>query len=310
MASPLTMATRVSVTLVACVLGVQLLVPGGWGGRAQLVMLVGLLAGLPHGAVDHLVPGWVGNRIGVGRMIALLAGYAAAALGAYAAFRVAPLPALVIFIALSLWHFGAGEAQFSALRDGSACHRGPLTVVAYGGVTTVLPLVAWPEQVAPLLSALVPGITFEPSSTLRFVAVGVILSAAVVTTVRQLSNGHRRDALELVLLSSLFLLVTPLAAFGVFFGGWHSVRHVGRLLALNPGNASNLARGRGLTPLIRFLRDAMPTTGVSLIVLVCLWASAGGLQGFVANDLVLLAGLTVPHLATVAWLDRHRSRPA
>lgn len=44
----------------------------------------------------------------------------------------------------------------------------------------------------------------------------------------------REDAFEIVLLAAFFALVPPVLAVGLYFCLWHSVRHVGRLMLLDP----------------------------------------------------------------------------
>ncbi len=307
---PVLLTTRVSVAVVSGVLAVQLLVPGGWGQSAPILLAAGLLAGLPHGAVDHLVPGWVGPNLGAKRLAALLSAYAAAALVAFVLLRAAPLPGVVIFVLLSGLHFGTGEVQLAALRAGRLVKHRWAAVAAYGGVTAVLPLVQWPQQVAPVLSALVPGSTGILPGPLRRTALVGIVGLVAVTLLRQMRDRRLGEGAELMLLTTMFLLVPPLAAFGAYFGGWHSIRHLARMLSLNPANAADLAAGRLRGPLVRFTRAALAPTLASLLVLGALWTSASGWQAFAASDLALLAGLTVPHVLTVSWLDRRlRSMP-
>jgi Brp/Blh family beta-carotene 15,15'-monooxygenase len=100
-----------------------------------------------------------------------------------------------------------------------------------------------------------------------------------------------------------------LPAFAVYFGGWHALRHVLRLLAADPGNADTLAAGRVAPALRRFARQAAGPTAASAAVLALLWSTSSGAIGFLATDLQLLAALTVPHMAVVAWLDRRVVAP-
>jgi len=308
-AFPVLLARRVSVAIAGGVIAVQLLVPGGWGGSAWIVLVAGLLVGLPHGAVDHLVPTWAGAQLAATRQAAVLCAYAATALAAFLLLRAAPLPGVVVFVLVSGLHFGAGEVQLAGLRTGCRVTRW-MAVAAYGGATAVLPLVRWPQQVAPVLSALVPGTTGVLPGPLCRAALVAVVGLVAVTVVRQLRDGELRDGAELMLLTTMFLLVPPLAAFGAYFGGWHAVRHLARMLSLEPANTADLCAGRLRAPLGRFTRAALVPTLASLLVLGALWTSASGWQGFAASDLALLAGLTVPHVLAVGWLDRRLRRAA
>ncbi|MDP9390151.1 MAG: hypothetical protein M3P89_01910 [Actinomycetota bacterium] len=106
----------------------------------------------------------------------------------------------------------------------------------------------------------------------------------------------------------LVLAAPPLVAFGVYFGAWHSVRHVARMVAEDPANAADLADGRLAAPLARFSTAATLPTVAVLAALAVLWSAAGGGYGLVVTHLPLLAALTLPHVLVVAWLDRQASR--
>jgi Brp/Blh family beta-carotene 15,15'-monooxygenase len=110
------------------------------------------------------------------------------------------------------------------------------------------------------------------------------------------------------LLVAFFALVEPILAVGLYFTCWHALRHVGRLLALDPDARAALADGRVGAALTRFTRDATPLTLASLALLgglaLLVPASPAGLADLVGLYLVLIAALTLPHVAVVADLDR------
>ncbi|WP_018334078.1 Brp/Blh family beta-carotene 15,15'-dioxygenase [Actinomycetospora chiangmaiensis] len=126
------------------------------------------------------------------------------------------------------------------------------------------------------------------------------------------AGGRRAAAGELALLTALFLVVPPLAAFGLYFGAWHGLRHLARLVALDPANAADLGQRRLARPVGRVLRQAaLPTTAVlaALGVLLAVPGLAGrAVEGLVPAGLALVLALTVPHMAVVAVMDR-RQRP-
>lgn len=297
-------ATRLSVGAAGTALLVSLLAPGVVQRYGALVLAVGLLVGLPHGAVDHLVPGWAGARAGGTRLAAMLVGYLAVAALAFAVLRLWPAPALVAFLLVSAAHFGTGEVQFAALRRDERPRSEPVVAAAFGTVAALLPLVRWPHEVAPVLAALVPGSTGVLPvwvCTAALTAITVLVAGGLWQLLRA---GRFGDAGELALLVALFTLAPPLVAFGVYFGAWHAVRHVARLLVLDPANRRPLRSAQLGLPLRRFAAAAAAPTLAALLALAVLWAGARGWQAFLAADLAVLAALTLPHLAVVAWLDR------
>jgi Brp/Blh family beta-carotene 15,15'-monooxygenase len=270
------------------------------------VLVAGLLLGLPHGAVDHLVPGFrLGWRLRV--LAGFAAGYAALAAAGWLAFRAAPGAALLAFVAVSVWHFGSGETAFADLRAGRPVRRRVPASVVVGALVLLVPLVRGAEATAAVVAAVVPGSDGRLPSEPAAVVLGVVLAATAVLAGTLLGARRWLDAAELGVLTALVLVVPPLAAFGVWFGCWHAVRHVARVGAEDPGNRADLVAGRLGRPLRRFaVQAALPTAAV-LVVLALLWSTAGGWRAFVATDVPVLAALTLPHVLVVGWLDRSES---
>ncbi|WP_432521477.1 Brp/Blh family beta-carotene 15,15'-dioxygenase [Kineococcus sp. SYSU DK006] len=302
-----------SLAVLAAVLLVQLVAPQVWNQHGWVVLVAGLLIGLPHGAVDHLVPAHL-LRESAPRLLLVIAGYAATAVAAWAVFRSVPAIALGVFVALSVLHFGTGEVVFDDERAGSRLHRFPLrdpvAVLATGGAALLLPVLREPATSAPLIALLVPGSSGLLPSWLSTGGVVLVLAAVAVTLVHRLRRRRWLAAGEVALLAAVGLLVAPLAAFGAYFGAWHALRHIARMVAEDPGNAADLAAGRLARPVARFAVGAAVPTVASLAALAGSWALAGGWRGFVTANLALLAGLTVPHVLVVVWWDRRRAAAA
>ncbi len=313
--------TWVPVAAVGSLLLLAVSAPATTSSLALPLALVGAALGIPHGAVDHLVPWWWGavdprggsRRPSTARLAVFAGAYAAVAAVALGAFLLAPTPALAAFLVLSAVHFGRGEVVTSAERAG---RRVPTSrddwslALAHGAVVVGLLLWARPDDTPGLLAGLSPRLAETALATrlpgLVLVAVSVV--AALVVLVR--ARRHL-EAGELALLAATFTLAPPLAAFGVYFGLWHSLRHTGRLLDLARGAArSDRSRGEGApawsTSGRVLARAAALPALVALLAVVGLWW-ARDLAGLQAEVGVLLA-LTFPHAAVVWGLDRRRSR--
>ncbi len=294
-AAPLRAATALSLaaTCVATAVVVAVEATAGWGDLAWLPLAAGLLLGLPHGAVDHLVParrlGWRPARVA---LFAL--GYALVAAGAWLLFRTAPGPALVAFVALSVWHFGTGESAYADLRAGRPVQRRGTASVVLGSLVLLVPLARGAEQATPVLAAVVPGSDGTVPAAVVAAVLAVVLPAAAALGVAHLLEGRWLEAAEVAVLVTLVLAAPPLAALGIWFGCWHAVRHVARLVAEDPADGA----------LRRFAVAAAAPTAAVLVVLVLLESAGGGWTGLLAAVLPVLAALTVPHALVVAWLDR------
>ena len=93
----------------------------------------------------------------------------------------------------------------------------------------------------------------------------------------------------------------PLAAVGVYFCVWHSLRHVLRVIAAD--GTATVRAGLG-----RFAREAAPLTVLALVFLVGFGAVVPASPSTPAElsglYLVFIAVLTLPHVAVVTWMDR------
>ena len=107
------------------------------------------------------------------------------------------------------------------------------------------------------------------------------------------------EAVETVLLVVLMAVVPPVAAFGLYFGAWHALRHTARLLALPGPRGVPLPVGASVR---RYLIHALPPTAVVLVALLALVAE--GNESLLVSAVLVLLALTFPHMRTVAALDR------
>jgi len=246
-----------------------------------LLLLAGVI-GLPHGAIDHLAWGWAAGEVRPRPRVVGL--YAAAAVGAVTVALLAPLPALLVLLALSTAHFAEGEAAWARLAGRPA--RWPAAAAA-GLAVVVLPLALRPAEVRPLLATLDPRL---PEVVLS--ARAPLLALTVLAVVAGLLSARRDPVrlLELALVVAVAAVLAPLAAFAAWFAGWHAVRHTARLVVLDPRGADGGLR--------RFARSAALPSAFALAGTVAL----GLVMGLTGGLLVALLALTVPHTAVVARL--------
>ncbi|MFB6296870.1 MAG: Brp/Blh family beta-carotene 15,15'-dioxygenase [Halobacteriales archaeon] len=287
-----------------------------------------VLVGLPHGAVDHLaIPrtrdeaptaGWFAR---IGLLYAVLG-------GAYAVlWFLAPVASAVGFILLTWVHWGQGDlwpllAVAGVDHLGSRLQRA-LTAAVRGGLPMLVPLLSFPNRYRAVVEGIVArfGLSaapldpvFRPETRLALLA-GFALLSVVTLAVGALRaddrSGWAVDAGETALLWWFFWVVPPVFAIGAYFTVWHSLRHVARLVAVDPGGREALARDRPLAALSRFARDAAPLTALSLVGLAGLYLAVPNpptdVPGVVALYLVFIAVLTLPHVVVVAVMDREQA---
>ena len=310
-------ARRVSVTVVvlACVLSWT---SSAWdGGDHRWVWWVaaaGLVAGIPHGALDHvqgarLLVTHLRARTGrrpVGALTALVvsAGAYATVTGlAYLLFLAEPAPALLLFLALSVAHFGTGETT----TRGQHRWARPIGAAVVGSLVLLVPLARDPALTGTVVSTLAPHVGV-PAGWAAPVLLVVPLAAAAMA-VALLVGGRRPDAVEISLLLVLVCTTPALVALAVYFGGWHAVRHTARLLDEDPG-LRRVAASRGAPAALgRFGALAAVPTLVVVVGLAALWWRAGTPVAALAATLPVLAAVTVPHSVVIGWSAARRPHP-
>jgi len=314
--------SRVGIGVVAAAFSIGISLPSEF--RYVPLLASVALIGLPHGAVDHLaIPRARGKgasrrwfaRVG---FLYLLAG------GAYAGlWFLAPGMSMLLFIAMTWAHWGQGDlwpllSVAGADHLGSWVHRLGVLLVR-GGLPMLVPLWFFPGRYRTVVDAIVgrfgsPGSTLDPvfQPAVRLGLVGGLAALSVLVLLAGFVRADDRatwriDAGETALLWWFFAVVPPVFAIGVYFTVWHSLRHVGRLIATDSESRSALARGRALAAFGRFAREATPLTLLSLVALVGLYVAVpnppGNIEGFVGLYLVFIAVLTLPHVVVVAVMD-------
>ncbi len=299
--------SAVTITTAATAVALTLVVPSLWDQAGTGVLVVGLLIGVPHGAVDHLLPLYR-HRSTTSTLPLFIGAYAAVAALSWVAITTFRAAGLIAFLTLSAVHFGTGEATFAHIRDG---HRSGTQWkwIATGIAIIALPITTHQNVVLPYLQAFAPHTRWELGQPAAQLLTAIILVIMVGVVAAHLRNAAYLQATETTLLMALMTLAPPTVAVGVYFGAWHSVRHLMILLAENPTNRADLTQQNFGRPVRRFAVAAvLPTTAaLGMIAIVWFGAANGHLHQFIAQDLAILAALTVPHTAAVWWLDHTRT---
>ncbi|MFB6269295.1 MAG: Brp/Blh family beta-carotene 15,15'-dioxygenase [Halobacterium sp.] len=292
---------------------------------APLVASV-VVFGLPHGAIDYVaLPRAVAGRVTT-RWLAVVGTVYLVLGAAYAAVWFAwPVAAALLFVAVTWLHWGQGDVYpLAVLLDADYLDSRPrraATGAVRGGLPMLVPLLGHPETYRDVVASFAAPFGGRVGDLWLFTADARLLLGAgfAVLTVATLAAGRlateespptawRVDAAETVGLWAFFLLVPPVFAVGVYFCLWHAVRHVARAVAVDDDSLTALAGGDLRRPLARFAKEAAPLTLAALALLGGLWLAVPDppttLEGGVALYLVLIAVLTLPHVAVVTWMDR------
>jgi beta-carotene 15,15'-dioxygenase len=271
-----------------------------WAWVEWLGVLAIALVGTPHGAADvlrlralpaampRLARRWGETSL---RWLAMLA-YLMTTIAVWCAFVAWPVYGLLLFVALSLFHFGRTDAIAEG-RGGGIPGIAPAAAV----VAIVAPFVFWRQETLRYVSWVgVPAdlfSAFTPALAASIVAVVVLVSLVFAPPPRA-----RATALWV---SLPVLTLPPAAGFAVYFCALHAMRHWHQL------------REEGLALPIAPTIVAMTVTSLlGALALYVSWRSAGldvPIEASVAKVVVMgLAALTVPHMLLDAVLRSDTNR--
>ncbi len=190
------------------------------------------LAGLPHGAMDLplgriLFRRWFAH----GGFIIFLLAYTAVAMATLAIWLLASSVALLLFLGLSLWHFGVEDSEAHGLQD-----RPGWGVLL--GTTPFLALFSmWPDDLQSLFETMaIDGGTipadFVMALTVILGGLWLVTLAAVVVRERHglATPDSARAFIDMAVAALLFAALPPLLSFTAYFVLIHGPRHVHSVL--------------------------------------------------------------------------------
>ncbi|MGU3291514.1 beta-carotene 15,15'-dioxygenase, Brp/Blh family [Williamsia sp. M5A3_1d] len=309
-AGPIAITARTSRMALVCAALVSLVADRTMADPAPLqaaLVALGLVLGVPHGALDHLVAA----RMLAVRASVAAAGYAVLAAGAWALLHWGgPIP-LAVMIVASVVHFGLGEVETMDVAAAETVPR--VGMVIAGAGCLILPLArggpGWDETLATLSGSLA---RLLADDAMQAAVIGLWVVSAVISVIWFARRGRWSGVVDVAVVAAVGATVAPLTAFALWFGLWHAPRHLARLVDIevtDGRSATVTAATRRLA-----LRAAPATVGalLTLTAIVAVVVGSDSTVGAVAAAIVVLLALTAPHMVVVAALDAHahRARPA
>ena len=262
----------------------------------DVLNLIGLLAvvfiGLPHGAMDgalaiHL--GWMNRPLKATTFLLAYVGLAALVVGMW---LVVPTVGFLVFLAISLFHFGRGDIVPRAKEH----HL--VEVLMRGGLVLAGISLFHRSEVNSIFEVLIGSNTEIVWLFLQ--AVGVLTIGLIPYVILSKSQQERASAsVEVIGLLALFAIAPPLLGFAIYFCGVHSVRHfkhMGKMLR------STLQQFQVTRTTVIF---SLMTWAVGLLVLANQSASIGLEPALLQVIFIGLAALTVPHMILVDGIAKH-----
>lgn len=261
-------------------------------GQYVFGILLMATVGIPHGATDHLLhnykrKGEIRQEVPLHftlRYLGLMSLYALL-------WFLLPVPALILFLLISAYHFG--ETQWV-----TAVSEAPLALkrslyLAWGAALLGTLFYVYPEQTIFYLSYFVPHSILKNSIAQLPWLIGISTFAWLLIGWRYAAlRDWGRQLLDAVILLALIMGSDLLVAFLVFFGLWHSLDAIGHQV-----------KGlRAVKPNISwrdFARYAFPLSIVSLLgiaLLLSAWFYWGDNLSLVTLFFIAVSVLTLPHI--------------
>jgi Brp/Blh family beta-carotene 15,15'-monooxygenase len=273
------LSTALVVTLLALLLGISAIDPilSDW-----MAVLTIIVAGVPHGAFDLRLARAI-RLSGARSTLFVVSAYVLSALTMSALCILLPAVGFSLFIAISIIHFAHGEKL-----------RNKLLSFQVGLAAVCLPIGLHYDAAKELM------IYFLSRPTLDFLEPFIRNFAVVLTISLSLSlsrylprsnqNGiARSDLIEIVFCLAGWVLLPPLAAFCIWFIGRHSLGHILFCKQLLKGDHHGQRNDFIL----------ISTAALALFIPLSFLFDLTDLEQLFSAGIVLIAGLTLPHIIIV-----------
>ncbi|MEM9480981.1 MAG: Brp/Blh family beta-carotene 15,15'-dioxygenase [Verrucomicrobiota bacterium] len=287
-----------------------------------------VVLGMTHGAADFAL---IRKRHASNRASQALwfSTYALILIASLGLIYASPPLGLLAFAVFSIWHFGSSDIKDLTTETQVIPAKSAYAIRSLfrGSLIVLSPLIFHPASVESIFNewiGLSGGIPLAPSlwADFRFVSLIVISVLGTFTVGFHLSSlqtaKHRRlfsiETGENILLLVASSILTPLFFVGLYFIGWHSIRHTHhvdhRLLGeRKPKRSSFFAPfGRVLARSIPLLVPALLLLGLLLVTNP--WNQVWTIDRVVALILIFYAVVTPPHEFIVSNLFRPRLKNA
>ena len=265
---------------------------GAW----NLIGLAGIvLIGLPHGALDGAVAMHLGIVQRFSDLARFMLVYIALAALVVVTWTVAPSISLILFLTISMLHFGAGD-----VKNGKGS-LGFTEALAHGGLAIVGISQFHRSDVNEIFAYLTNQDTAAVWLAVDILTVGVII--AIITCLFQASKNPKwaTTILELLLLGIVYALAPPLLGFAIYFCCVHSARHFRKIYATIKETVAN---GNIKNQAILFTVISWIAAGIAFWMFAD-FADPG--PTILRITFIGLAALTVPHMILIDGILNQKS---
>lgn len=252
------------------------------------IALVGSI-GILHGALDHQVAfRYFGMRTNTRGWVSFLGGYLGVMILYALLWYLIPLLALVVFLALSVWHFGQSDMHDYKVRRGENI----MNITRSSAVLGVM-FGLHVREVQHIVGGIFP---WQIPTEVGYVMAGGSLLVHVVALLGFKPRPLAWALFDILWLSLMSAILPLLLAFAVYFALWHSVNHLTELR-----NYLQYARWT------RMVLNGTPFTLAALVIIAVvafMLPSGGNPMQWVLFLFIAISLMTMPHMLLVDRMMR------
>jgi Brp/Blh family beta-carotene 15,15'-monooxygenase len=252
------------------------------------IALVGSV-GMLHGALDHQVAfRYYGMRTNTRGWVSFLGGYLGVMVLYGLLWYVMPLLALVVFLVLSVWHFGQSDMNDYKVRRGEYI----MNITRSSAVLGVM-FGLHIDEVQQILGSVLP---WQIPTEVGYVMAGGSLLLHVVALFGFKPRPLGWALFDILWLSLVSAMLPLLLAFAVYFALWHSINHLSELR-----NYLHYARWT------RMVLNGLPFTLLALVIIAVfafMLPNEGNPMEWVLFLFIAISLMTMPHMLLVDRMMR------
>ena len=269
-------------------------------------ILLVLLLGIPHGATDHILFQHIDeNFLGAKNLIQFYLLYLGLGMLYLLVWWFFPILALVLFLVISMYHFGQSNWQYL---DNRMQPKGKsLLYFIWGGFAILSPILFHFNELIDIISNIIRRDLVEVQGYWLKRLVFIMMGSNVLVLIYLFWDGiltkraFQNEAVALLLLSILYIVSPPLLGFAIYFVFWHSMPSIMDQVAF-------LKTKRADYSIQNYIIDTIPITIIVLISIVAFYLllAKDTLQIEVGWMFVFISIVTLPHVLLIELLYKEK----
>lgn len=275
-------------------------------GSYQLLIAGILVAvvGIPHGATDYAIfKRLVNKELKQQQKVQFFSFYMFLLMGYGVVWYFMPVSALVIFLALSVYHFGQSNWNYLTADTNFGKALKVTSYISWGAFVLAAPICTHIETAQPVIESITQGQVIDLGHpAYQWLPIGLLIFNALLIllffSTRMLPlQDIFREFLNLILLSLLFWFTPLFLGFAIYFALWHSFGSVLDQINFIKEYSKQFN-------IKKYYIEATPMTILSFVGMGAIWYVNHLWLGYsiVAVFFIMIAIVTLPHMLLIERL--------